>query len=195
MFLDNGPMTSIFSIPPPGSYASSHPVFPIELCSLNDIFSWHLCFHKRKTPTKKPLSDVFIFKIMEILLYNMFLRERWGKILENHWVKKRVFFSFWNQQWHWSLETVGHCICHGSYAEFSRKGNPEPGRMWCKNFSSIFVQFFQAFCSEMHSHISGHFLEWVPTWFRPKRKQKNQTQDCSVQWDDGSFYPRFNLNN
>lgn len=92
MFLENGPMTSIFSIPPPGSYASSHPVFPIELCSLNDIFSWHLCFHKRKTPTKKPLSDVFIFKIMEILLYNMFLRERWGKILENHWVKKRVFF-------------------------------------------------------------------------------------------------------
>lgn len=152
MFSESGPLASIFS------FFGPHVTSLLVLFSILDfapqltflMASWLL---QKESPHREAIiSD---FHIQNHGNPVILLSKRWRRIFEDHWVKS--IFS-WNQQWHWSLEIVGHSMCRRFYTEFSRKGTSEPGRIWCRHFSSI-LKCFQDVCGEIHGHISWQFWD------------------------------------
>lgn len=115
----------------------------------------------------------------------------WGKRFGNHVVLSIFiivfFFFFWNQ-WHWSLEILQYPNCHSSYAEFRRKGNPEPERIWCKTFLHYFLNISRF--SSVRCMVTWAIFGMSNDFCRQKQNKRNQSQDCAV-WGDGHFTLEF----
>lgn len=105
---------------------------------------------------------------------------------------KAFFFFFWNQQWHWSLEIVGHCICRNSMLSSEERGLLNQEESDAK-LSPVFWKSSRLSVVRCTTTFQDIFWNEYQPGLGQKQKKPNRGLYCSVGWTGHftlQFYPR-----
>lgn len=115
----------------------------------------------------------------------------WEKGEEKYWRitgLQSIFFFFWNQQWHWSLEIVGHCICHSSMLSSEERGLLNQEESDAK-LSPVFWKSSRLSVVRCTTTFQDIFWNEYQPGLGQKQNKRNQTEDCTVQWGELVILP------